>query len=403
MAARRRQNASKANAALATNDTNRTIKSAKKEQEKKAVDDKIESNKLAETKAAYLAPLPLVMIVLLCSGFLWMLAFRDVMATGRPILGAMDEAMLLFTKSTSFFDDRNGFKSSAGGLSTIKTATTDENNMGGLFVRKVGGAAAIAVHSQKLIPLLFQPGDAYWKMGHFNPMLYTAILGNMAIATFYIFYLDDLKAAGAGKLSMTIVTLLMFEAAVMLSYVLTAKQKVFVPAKSSSIGSKSPSSVTNRIVSRTVAIVSSAIGIIACRDLFFPGQILSPIPRDDIYLEWTGAFFHSPPADEPESEEYELEAPLFIGDKFVSQYLGLNMLIMCLFKFTSAFMIKYGRDRSGPTKCKIIWRAQALGQGLVLFLFRLFTPAAKSASLDLRWHLMMLAYEAFILGLYGYF
>eukprot|EP00957_Ditylum_brightwellii_P024277 1831139-Ditylum_brightwellii.AAC.1 len=117
--------------------------------------------------------------------------------------------------------------------------------MGGLFVRKVGGAAAIAVHSQKLIPLLFQPGDAYWKMGHFNPMLYTAILGNMAIATFYIFYLDDLKAAGAGKLSMTIVTLLMFEAAVMLSYVLAAKQKVFVPAKSSSIGSKSPSSVTN--------------------------------------------------------------------------------------------------------------------------------------------------------------
>eukprot|EP00957_Ditylum_brightwellii_P074668 5675279-Ditylum_brightwellii.AAC.1 len=95
MAARRRQNASKANAALATNDTNRTIKSAKKEQEKKAVDDKIESNKLAETKAAYLAPLPLVMIVLLCSGFLWMLAFRDVMATGRPILGAMDEAMLV--------------------------------------------------------------------------------------------------------------------------------------------------------------------------------------------------------------------------------------------------------------------------------------------------------------------
>jgi hypothetical protein len=48
-----------------------------------------------QLRALHLAPLPLVLVVLVCSGFLWMLAFRDVMATGRPILGAMDEAMLV--------------------------------------------------------------------------------------------------------------------------------------------------------------------------------------------------------------------------------------------------------------------------------------------------------------------
>jgi hypothetical protein len=32
-----------------------------------------------------------------------------------------------------------------------------------------------------------------------------------------------------------------------------------------------------------------------------------------------------------------------------------------------------------------------------LMLLRMFTPAAMTASLDLRWHLMMVAYEMFIL------
>ena len=43
----------------------------------------------------HLAPLPLVMMVLLCSGALWVLSFRDVMATGRSIAGGMDDAMLV--------------------------------------------------------------------------------------------------------------------------------------------------------------------------------------------------------------------------------------------------------------------------------------------------------------------
>ena len=34
----------------------------------------------------HLLPLPLVLTVLVCSGFFWMSCFRDVMATGKPIL-----------------------------------------------------------------------------------------------------------------------------------------------------------------------------------------------------------------------------------------------------------------------------------------------------------------------------
>lgn len=41
----------------------------------------------------HLLPLPLVYTVLICSGLFWITSFRDVMATGKPIL---DKAMALF-------------------------------------------------------------------------------------------------------------------------------------------------------------------------------------------------------------------------------------------------------------------------------------------------------------------
>lgn len=173
-----------------------------------------------------------------------------------------------------------------------------------------------------------------------------------------------------------------------------------------------PRSLPSRIVARTVMIVSSLIGVISARDIFFPGNILSFIPRDDIYLEWTNAFFHSPPPDTVEADEHGLEAPLFAGDKFVAQLLGMYLLLGCMFKFASALAwLKGSRsigkidhvDRSGVVSSKMIWKAQAIGNMLILGILRLFAPAAKSASLDLRWHLMLVAYEMFILLMYGFF
>ena len=43
----------------------------------------------------HLPPLPLVFVVLFCSGALWILGLRDAMATGKMILGEIDEAYLV--------------------------------------------------------------------------------------------------------------------------------------------------------------------------------------------------------------------------------------------------------------------------------------------------------------------
>ncbi|KAL7463460.1 hypothetical protein ACHAXS_003911 [Conticribra weissflogii] len=177
-----------------------------------------------------------------------------------------------------------------------------------------------------------------------------------------------------------------------------------------------PRSLPSRIVGRTVLIVSSLILLVSGRDLFFPGTILSFLPRDDIYLEWTGAFLHSPPPDSVEADEQGLEAPLFAGDKFVSQLMGLYLCLGCLLKFVSAFGWSKGNrymgtiagkrvqnvERSGVVSSRLIWKTQAFGDMMLLGMLRLFTPAAKTASLDLRWHLMLVAYEMFILGELGF-
>lgn len=277
--------------------------------------------------------------------------------------------------------------------------------MGGLFIRKMGGAAAATVHLQKLLPLVFHPDGAQWKAGHFHPLYWMGILGNIAIAAFYASYLEDLKASQADEMPMFILGMLGLESLVLVYHLLTTKRNpstTRLPAIAMS-QDKTPTSVTSRIVTRTVAVVSSFVALIVARDLFFPGHIFEFIPRDDIYLEWTNALMHSPPEGSPEAEEQGLAAALFVGDKFVSQFMALHMLILIAYKFLTAFGIKFGSDGSGEIKCRMIWKAQCLGDAFVLLLLRLFSAAALTASLDLRWHLMLVAYETFILGLYTWF
>lgn len=350
---------------------------------------------------SYLIPLPLVMIVLVCSGVCWTLSFRDLMATGRPILGEMDEALMQFTKSTQFYDDSKGWKSKGGGLSAIDSVTTDANNMGGLFVRKVNGVAGMMFHAQKFMPMLFQAEGTVWGYGHYRPLLGLSIIGNIAAMSFYASYLEDLATSGADKIFKMLMGLMVVETIVMLGYFMIFKKEN--PTSFNAFPkNKTPTSLPSRIVMRTVMIVSSLMTLIAARDLFFPGQIIPFIPRDDIYLEWTNAFIHSPPPNSPEAEEHGIESLFNIADKFLSQSAALFILINCLFKFYSSCCINLGKAGDGEIKSQIIWKWQALGGALFVFILRLFAPAAKSASLDLRWHLMCAAYEVFILGLYTF-
>ena len=82
--------------------------------------------------------------------------------------------------------------------------------------------------------------------------------------------------------------------------------------------------------------------------------------------------------------------------------MALQLMLNCLYKFTTSLFIKHGSAGRGQVQARMIWQVQACGNLLLLFIMRLFASAANSASLDLRWHLMALAYETFILGLHGF-
>jgi len=404
---RKKQNGTNVDVLLSDENKKNKVTSNKKKSRKTECGVKVQNSKKvnAVTGMRCLPPLPLVITIFVCSGFMWMLAFRDLMATGRSLYGEIDDAMLHFTKSKRWFESSRGWKSQAGGLSSIKSYTTDDNDMGGLFIRKWCGAAALIVHSQKLIPVLFHPTGANWRAGHFNPVLLIAVLGNLCVASFYYSYMPELASAGTDGLSLVIIAVSTFEACVMFLYFLSARRlslKQRGPFSALPPG-KTPTSITNRIIMRTVSIVSTAMVLIAGRDLFFPGFIFKFIPRDDIYLEWTGAFIHSPPVGSPEIDDNAMLSPLHVGDKFVSQLAALYLLLSCGYKFATAYFIRWGQNNSGEIKCRIIWKVQWMGDGLLVFVLRLFAAACKSASLDIRWHLMCIAYEGLILALYSIF
>ena len=309
--------------------------------------------------------------------------------------------------------------------------------MGGLFVRKLAGAAGMAFQTSKLWPVVFQSFPYYssassgsskkkrgmigpsWSAGHYDPLLLLGMVGDVALASFYLIKLEEIETAGSMGLGMAYVLAGLMEALVFGLYIvsrrMSAKKKQFASAMVVEKKNENenddplddPNTLPSRIVARTVMIVSTLMSIISIRDLMFPGTILSFIPRDDIYLEWTGAFLHSPPPNTVEADEHGLEAPLYAGDKFVSQLLGLYLTLCCILKFASVIGWTKGSrsmggtvenvDRWGVVASRLIWKTQAFGDMLILALFRMFTPAAQTASLDLRWHLMLVAYEMFIL------
>eukprot|EP00580_Thalassiosira_gravida_P009304 CAMPEP_0201640702 /NCGR_PEP_ID=MMETSP0493-20130528/22456_1 /ASSEMBLY_ACC=CAM_ASM_000838 /TAXON_ID=420259 /ORGANISM="Thalassiosira gravida, Strain GMp14c1" /LENGTH=251 /DNA_ID=CAMNT_0048114447 /DNA_START=40 /DNA_END=792 /DNA_ORIENTATION=- len=249
------------------------------------------------------------------------------------------------------------------------SSTTDANNMGGLFVRKLSGAAGLAFHTTKLMPVVFHSPPQYhhgkwmgasWSAGHFDPVLTLGMMGDVCLAYFYLGRLEELKDVGAGGLGMAFVLTSLVEAFVLGMYMLTRRMNhnslSKVPKATTATDTsttttttsgrttsananpldENPNSLPSRIAARTIFIVSTLISLVSLRDLLFPGTILSFLPRDDIYLEWTGAFLHSPPPGTIESDEHGLESPLFAGDLFVHQLLGMYLSLSCAFKFASA-------------------------------------------------------------------
>lgn len=270
--------------------------------------------------------------------------------------------------------------------------------MGGFFIRKLAGAACVGVQLQKLLPLLVHLGGVHWGKGHFRPLLISSVVGNLLTIIFYGLQYSNMEAADAGLFAIIMASILAIETVGLLLFVLTSPPVTEKNMASAMPPGKTPNSFVSNIVSRTVAFVSGLMTIVALRDLFAPGYILPFIPYDDIFLEWTNAFIHSPPEGSPEESQHGLQAALYIGDRFASQWLALQVFILCIHKFASAFGVRYKANGEGQAKCRLMWRPQAVSDAMLLLVFRLFQPAAVSASCDLRWHLMLIAYEGFILG-----
>ena len=265
--------------------------------------------------------------------------------------------------------------------------------MGGLFIRKLSGVAGLAFHTTKMWPIVFQSPPVYdktsvngrwvgasWSAGHFDPLLTLGMIGDICISIFYLTRLDELKNAGAQGIGLAFVMASLVESFIFGVYLFTRRmndkttkplrEKVDVTTGEYDL-LEDPDSLPSRIVARTVFIVSSLISLVSLRDLFFPGIIMPFIPRDDIYLEWTGVFLHSPPPDTVEADENGLGAPLFAGDKFVSQLLGLYLSLGCMFKIFSSW--GWSKGNRGMGKMESVDRS------------------------GVRWHLMLVSYEAFIL------
>ena len=312
----------------------------------------------------------------------------------------------LYTKSTDWYDDGAGWKSTQGGFSAVSTVSTDENNMGGFFVRKAAGAAAMGFHLLKLWPFLYHTNGTVWPLAHYTPLLWMGVLGNICLTAFTASAVPEWQYEQNDNLvhfAYLLMAVLTTETIVLAYFAVTCKTVKHNTAFALQDG-KTPKSLPSNIVSRTVLLVSGAMAVLAARDLFAPGTILEFWPRDDVYLEWTNALRHSPPVGSPEYAAYGLDAPLYAGDKFMGQWLAVHLLVLSFVKIISACMIRIGADgQRGVLQAKLIWQGAALANLAMMFVVRVFSSAALSASLDLRYHLMAIGYETFILGLYGFF
>jgi hypothetical protein len=332
-----------------------------------------------------------------------------------------------FTASTQWYDDSKGWKSQMGGFSAVASVTTDANNMGGFFVRKLVGGTGVGLQLHKLLPLVLltttsssttpneknAPPLSFGR--HYGWILLSGLLSNLCLTGFLASYLADLRDADAWHIPAAMILCAVLESLVFLYYYVTMCNQKAVPSqrrvgKAAAVTAfpkgKTPNSLVSNIVARTVTICSAAMLLYGIRDWLFTGRTIPFIPYDDLYLEWTNAYSHSAPVGSPEYKEQGIGAASFyIGDLYVCQLAGLQLTLLCLYKLLSSYTIRLGNDggRTGLATARLVWQPAAISNLLLLFQLRVFTSAAASASCHFRYHLMVLAYETFIVGLYAFF
>jgi hypothetical protein len=337
--------------------------------------------------------------------------------------------MQTYTKSTDWYDDTDGWKSTQGGFSAVATVSTDDNNMGGFFIRKMTGATTLGWCLIKVWPLFFlyhhnnnmsnhrhqnMVVTPSWHQGHYLPLLYMIMVGNCIITIFLALQLPQWyqeQSPGTKDVSMVQwaylqMTVLLLETIVVCYYTVTCRRQYYNKNNNTTAvayampSGKTPTSTPSNIVTRTVMLITGMMTVLAIRDVCFTGHILEFWPRDDIYLEWTNALQHSPPPGSPEYEQDggAIQAALYVGDKFIAQYMAIHLFVISITKLMSATTIRVGSDgRSGMIQAKILWQGATIANVLLMVVLRVFQPAAASASWDLRYALIVVGYETFVL------
>lgn len=313
-----------------------------------------------------------------------------------------------FTKSTQWLDEARGWKSTQGGFSAVAQVTTDANQMGGFFVRKLAGAATVGVQLHKMWPLLVTTsGVVSYSNRHYRTFLWLGLCVDVAVLAFLYSSRRVLQAHGAWELPQWACGVLVVEALVWLYYAATYNNNNTASTTNSAVAlhGKTPNSLPSNIVARTVVLVGAWPVAMCLRDVFAPGRILSLTLRDDVYLEWTNAFYHSPPMGTLEWDDHAADAHLYAGDKFISQLCAVQLL--CVFLYTlvgSCGGVRYGADGSGPrVAAGLYWQAATLAHVCIFLVLRVFASAAVSASWNVQWHIMAWGYETFVVGLFAFF
>lgn len=286
--------------------------------------------------------------------------------------------------------------------------STDANDMGGFFMRKLAGAAGVGLQLCKMWPMVRSATASDTRLsfakGHYRGFVWVGAVVDASVFVFLSCYRGILIENGAWDLPRVACVILLLETLLWTYYGLTGPRRA-VPSFAAVLPQgKTPGSLPSNIVARTVVVVSSFLVLTSVRDLIAPGCILSVWLRDDVYLEWTNAFFHSPPPGSQEWEDYSTQSSNFIGDKYIAQLAAVFLLGISLYKFVgSCGGVRWGSDGSGLAVSSILfWQGPALASLCVFCVLRVFANAAASASWNLQWHLMAWGYETFIVGLYGF-
>jgi len=324
--------------------------------------------------------------------------------------------------------------------------TGEDGGVGRAFIKRLGGMAGMSLVINKLMVFMFSDvnEDGMKFFGLHSPTILFTLFSNLCLLIFEVYVLTICPPTMHSSTKIKIFALAFETTLIGSSYYLNYLRHVKLGDMlfRRPLPQSAPSTVTDkktdepisteiadpsnnvpsRIIVRTTWVCSTVFAIPFFRDLLFPGQVLKWFPGDVQYLIFVKAYVHSPP-----SSVYNNNHLMFIGDKVTSQHTGLLICLLCLFKMTTALLIKqnetlgeywkkgwdsgsgmYKLDASkiriGTVKQIQCLKLQFFGNFLVwMTMFRYYHAAMELEGFKTNHHLIVIFWETFVLFMYAWF